>query len=70
VAILWIGGAVTLIAILVAFSSTVYRGDPIAGRKAGTGSHNMLALGSLGVAVAAGSATVVVAKATRKRDTV
>jgi hypothetical protein len=76
---LGIGGAVTFVAILVALSSTAYRGEqpvdphsgePVAGGHAGTGSHNVLALGSLGVAVAVGSATVVIAKATRTRDTV
>jgi hypothetical protein len=75
-AVVWIGSAVAALALLVALLSTAYRGEPTVddngrpavGAKAGTGSHNVLALGCLGTAVVVGSTTVVIAKATRKRD--
>jgi hypothetical protein len=75
---IWIGGGITVVAILIAFSSTVYRGrstrdfpppggDPNAVTdNSGKGSDNMLALGSFCVAVVAAGGTVLVARVTRR----
>jgi len=74
---IWTGGAITVVAILVAFSSTVYRGQSsrdfpvgsgpnVAADNSGTGSDNMLALGSFGIAIVAAGGTVLVARVTRQ----
>jgi hypothetical protein len=74
---LWFGFALTVIALLVAFSSTAYRGEssrdfPSGGSNAtgtsGTGSDNVLALVSFSIAAAAGGATLVVARVTRTKS--
>jgi hypothetical protein len=73
---LWFGFALTAIALLVALSSTAYRGEssrdfPSGGSNAtgnsGTGSDNVLALASFGIAAAAGGATLLVARVTRPK---
>ena len=72
-ACLWVGAGLAALAILVAVSSTAFRGEssrdfPTGGSSAtsnGTGSDNMLALGSLVVAVVATGGTVLISRITR-----
>lgn len=80
--LLWIGGGITVVALLVAFSSTVFRGEsskdfpppggtPTAATDdSGKGSDNMLALGSMCVAIVAAGGTVLIARITRPKPVV